>query len=119
MPNYGSFGAGVSPDAFSAIREALTRRQAGGTPAALDQQSMASASPSVPAPNLTSGSSLPTRTSGQRSSLATPTQSAGAVGAEPVGGGAVANPEAEIILKAMDSRLKTISKLEMNQYQTG
>jgi len=89
MADLGNFG-NVSPDAMGAIREALSRRQQGDSVPALNQQSGASVS-SAPLP------------------------------AQPVGGvdmpaqqtrSKAPSTEAEIIVKALDSRLKSISTKE-------
>ena len=95
MPeSFGSFGA-ISPDNMQAVKNALARRQGGeGGTSPLSTQSAASPSASVPAPQPTGGTPA--------GGLPAPTQT------QP----APKPTEAEIILKALSSRLSSDSKLK-------
>jgi len=93
--NTGSFG-NVAPDAMQAIQNALARRQQGGGVPALNQQSGASPTAAPLPAEPQGGVSMPQ----------------GPVGSEAVAGMPMVNPEAELIIKALASRLKTISDVE-------
>lgn len=94
---FGSFGAGVSPDAMQAIRDALARRQQGGGTPALNQQSGASPTASPLPPQPQGGVEMP--------------QEPIPAGAEapPTTAGAPADEEARLIISALKERLKALS----------
>ena len=99
---FGSFGA-LSPDKMSAIKEAMSRRGMGDSVPALNQQSAMSATPAPPAPDM-SGGVAPT-----------PGGDMGAVAPEQQLGTPVGAPEAELIIKALQQRLSSISKVDQAQ----
>lgn len=90
----GSFGGG-NPDAMQAVRNAIQRRQGGGATPALNQQTAVSptAAPVPPSP------------ASARSALPSSVSRAGQQPGQPP------SPEAEIILKAMSSRLSSENKI--------
>jgi len=91
MPNqFGSFG-NISPEAMSAVRNAMQRRQAGGGSPALNQQSaMSPTSQPAPPPAAQVPSGGMAMPQGQKQPAS----------------------EAEIILKAMSSRLSSENKIK-------
>ena len=95
MPNMGQFG-NVAPDQMAAVRRAQARRQQGDSVPALNQQSGASPTAAPLPAEPQGGVSMPQ----------------GPVGSEAVAGMPMVNPEAELIIKALASRLKTISDVE-------
>lgn len=90
MANTGSFGTGLGPEASQAIQEAIDARAQGGQPTpALSQVTPASPQGQPPVtPDVTGQPPMPQASPKPPSS------------------------EAEVILKAMSDRLKTISKVE-------
>ena len=106
---FGSFGA-LSPDQMSAIKEAMSRRGMGDSAPALDQQSALSATPAPPAPDMQSM---------QGGIAPSPGGDMGAIEPEQQLGTPVGAPEAEMIIKALDSRLKSISKVDQAQQGLG
>lgn len=97
--NFGSFGA-LSPDEMSAIKGALDRRGMGDKVPALNQQSTISATP-APVPVKPQGGVAPAPS--------------GNVAPEPQMGTPVGAPEAELIIKALNQRLSSLSKVQEAQ----
>lgn len=96
MNNFGSFG-NVSPDAMSAIKEALARRQQGGSVPALNQQSGASPTQAPLQPEPQGAMPMPdTATVGAEA----PTENL------PAG----VDDEAKLIISALKERLSALSK---------
>lgn len=93
MAEFGSFG-NVSPDAMQSIKNALARRQQGGSVPALNQQSGASPT-AAPLPAEPQGG-LPM----PQGDIAPPTQQT------------APNPESRLIVSALKDRLKAISTVE-------
>ncbi len=94
--NLGSFGRDLGPGAQDPMQQAIAARQTGGQPVPQLNQTTPAA-PSGPSPQ--PGPAPQT-----------------AVGGPPQGAAAPPKSETEIILKAMDARLKLIGKIEEAQF---
>lgn len=107
--NSGSFGAALGPGAGSAIQEAMNRRQG-------PQQQNTTSPEMVPPSSPPQGGGLPAQQPG-----AAPTPSPSPMGMAPLPptgdslGVPPATTDKQLILKAMDSALKSISKVEEAQ----
>ena len=100
---HGSFGA-LSPDEMSAIKGALDRRGQGDSVPALAQQSALSATPSPVPPDIQGG--VPPPVGGEMAQAVSPEPLSPSIGT-PVG-----SPEAELIIKALGQRLKSLSNVD-------
>lgn len=105
--NFGSFGA-LSPDEMSAIRSALERRGMGDSAPLLNQQSQSSATP-APIPPQAQGGIAPSPQMGGGGEIGA------SISPEMQMGTPVGSPEAELIIKALNQRLQSLSKVEQAQ----
>lgn len=101
--NMGSFGA-LAPDEMAAVKDALQRRGMGDNVPALNQQSAAGATP-APLPPQAQGGVAPTPTGIPGEQMATEVS-------PEMTGAPVGSPEAELIIKALQQRLQSLSKVE-------
>jgi hypothetical protein len=106
---FGSFGA-LSPDEMAAIKSALERRGMGDAVPALNQQSAVSATPAPQPAQAPEGDVMPSvaPTPGAQQALEE-------IVPEEVQGTPVGSAEAELIIKALSSRLKSLSNVEEAQ----
>lgn len=123
MPNFGSFGSpALSPEDVQAIKEAIARRQQGGSMPVMDQVSGGMPGGITPPPTMT-GAPPPMVGASPSSGMGMSTQTALPIPQPEItqmGGGMIQEPgmagnfsaEKEIILGAMDNYLKHIAKME-------